>query len=61
MTENASWLISCPISDGNFKERLKRATIEDIETALQNVIQPSKVKTLSARLKRLKKEAQNDR
>ena len=34
MSENVSWLVTCPCGDGNFKERLKSATAKEIEQAL---------------------------
>lgn len=47
MSENARWLISCPVSDGNFKERLKR------QRQMQEVTQNSKIKVLEKKLKSL--------
>lgn len=35
MDDTASWLVSCPATDGNFKSRLKDATKEQIEEALK--------------------------
>lgn len=60
MSNNVSWLVTCPCTDGNFKCRLNQATREEIMEALEELnktagenAQKSKRAVLKARLKRL--------
>lgn len=59
--ENISWLMTTPSGDGNFKSALKRATNEEIQTAISNLDGKSGVKTklkaLEAELKRRSKKS----
>ena len=53
--EHASWLFSCPCSDGNFKSHLKAASKEDIELVLSVLSEngnKTKIKILKAELNR---------
>lgn len=54
------WLVGCPVSDGNFKSKLKEATIEDLEIAL-NLLPLEKTvakrKILESKLKKLRQKA----
>ncbi len=34
-----SWLISCPASDGNFKNALKNASMSELQLALEEIPQ----------------------
>lgn len=55
---NASWLLTCPCGDGNFKVHLKLASKEEIEEVLKNLEEKgnkSKIKVLTAELNRRKK------
>lgn len=60
MTENISWLMTTPSGDCNFKDVLKRATNEEIQTTISNLDGKSGVKTklkaLEAELKRRSKK-----
>lgn len=57
--EHASWLFSCPCSDGNFKSHLKNASKEDIELVLSVLSEnksKTKIKILTAELNRRNKQ-----
>lgn len=45
MTDCVSWLVTCPASDLNFKNHLKRATAEEIREALEIIEGRKEVKT----------------
>lgn len=57
MTDCVSWLITCPASDMNFKNQLKRATAAEIREALEIIEGRKEIKTkkkaLHAALKRI--------
>lgn len=45
MNDNVSWLVTCPSSDLNFKNHLKRATAEEIREALAAIEGKKETKT----------------
>lgn len=45
MTDCVSWLVTCPASDINFKNQLKRATAAEIREALEIIEGRKEVKT----------------
>lgn len=45
MTNNISWLITTPATDGNFKSALSRATDEEIKEAISGLEGKSGIKT----------------
>ena len=54
---HASWLYSCPCSDGNFKNHLENATNEEIRKVIAELSEKgnkSKILTLQRELKRRK-------
>lgn len=60
MDNHVSWLISCPVSDSNFKSHLSNASICDIEQVLKFIEGKHgvkvKEKTLLAALRRKRRE-----
>lgn len=53
-----SWLISCPASDGNFKANLKRASMSELELALEEMPEEgnkTKRAAIESEIKRRKK------
>lgn len=56
MTNNISWLMTTPATDGNFKSALSRATNEEIQATINNLEGKSgvktKLKTLNTELRR---------
>ena len=54
--EMVRWLVTCPVSDGNFKYRLKNATEQDIMQAARQVYRygaaKSKLQALHRELKK---------
>lgn len=60
MDNTVSWLVTCPASDMNFKLRLKTATKEQIEEAL-NILSDRKCsKNKITALERALKKARNN-
>lgn len=63
MTENVSWITSCPASDGNFKSRLQSATTEEIEEAIHIMVgrgqkgDASRLNAVSREMRKRKKNA----
>lgn len=59
---HVNWLMSCPVSDGNFQQHLRQASEEEICCALDlNIGRPgtkTKIKALEGELKRRKKRAE---
>lgn len=59
MKDNIAWLVTCPCNDGNFKNHLIDASVQEIEAAIKEVKQQQNVKTklkmLNASLKRKQK------
>lgn len=62
MTENVKWLTTCPVSDQNFKDRLKAASAQEVREALEFIeglpFAETKEKTLRVALK--KKESHGE-
>lgn len=58
LSNHASWLISCPCNDMNFKNHLKAASDEDLAEALRNLPEfknKTKIKVISAEIRRRNK------
>lgn len=45
MSNNVSWLVTCPASDQNFKVHLQRATAEEIREAIAAIDGKKEIKT----------------
>lgn len=57
-SNNVKWLLSCPCTDCNFKNHLKDASKEELESALRELPEfhnKSKIKVITAELKRRNK------
>lgn len=52
---NINWLLSCPCNDGNFKNHLKSASIDELKIALSKLPEyhnKTKIKIIRAELNR---------
>jgi len=60
MNGNISWLVSCPITDGNFRAHLNAATLEELKAAYDKVAKQehakTKLVTLIAKIRAKEKE-----